>query len=177
MTANQSLGQNEAPVERVSTSAPLPFDPADLAQSLRVNQAAFARMTGVSRQTVSMWVKKGKIKSVYPDGTLDPRRAAQEIICSTDNARIRAKVFKVATEDAQALRVRLAALGRDVQDWKAKYEGMEAHHLAFVAALIEAGVDETRIEYAAWLAAPGHDEDADEAPLPLFIVSPERSDT
>ena len=112
MTASQNLKQAEAGSRPVSTSAPLPFDPADLAQGVRVNQADFSRMCGVSRQTVSQWVKLGKIQAVYPDGSLDPFQAARDVIRNTDPARLRAKVFKVATEDAQALRARVAELER-----------------------------------------------------------------
>lgn len=93
----------------------LPFEPEDLAQGLRVSQADFARMCKVSRQTVSTWVKKGKIRSVFPDGTMDPRQAAREVIRNTDPARLRAKVFKVATEDSVQLRRRVADLERQLR--------------------------------------------------------------
>lgn len=179
VTANQSLGQNEAPVERVSTSAPLPFNPADLAQGVRVSQADFARMCGVSRQTVSRWVKLGKIKHTYPDGSLDPARAAREVIRNTDPTRLRAKVFRVATEDAQALRVRVADLERELAAAKAYID-------ALPQALRGIGLSEPQIECVEWMASGGEaadeDQDTEDAGaesgpgLPLFD-GPEPADT
>lgn len=155
----------------VSTSAPLAFDPADLAQGIRVTQADFARMTGVSRQTVSQWVRLGKIKTVYPDGRLDPLRAAREVIKNTNPAKLRAKVFKVATEDAQALRIRLAELEHR------HAEALRVHQ-NLIQALEDTGMPSIKVEYLLWLAQEGRrhgdpdPEDEDEAPapegLPLF---------
>lgn len=103
-------------VPGVPSTSPLPFEPEDLAQGLRVSQADFARMCKVSRQTVSTWVKKGKIRTVFPDGTLDPRQAAREVIRNTDPAKLRAKIFRVATEDSAQLRKRVAHLERQLQE-------------------------------------------------------------
>lgn len=153
----------------VSTSAPLAFDPADLAQGIRVTQADFARMTGVSRQTVSQWVKLGKIKTVFPDGRLDPVRAAREVIRNTNPAKLRAKVFKVAAEDAQALRIRLADLERR------HAEALRVHR-GLIQALEDTGMPGSQVEYLLWLAQEGlrhgDPDPEDEAPapegLPLF---------
>jgi len=165
---------------RPSTSAPLPFDPADLARSIRVNQATFAKMAGVSRQTVSVWVRSGKIKSTFPDGSLDPQQAAREIIQNTDPARLRARVFKIASEDAQALRRRLSAASSEASTWRDKYEALASFHAGFVAALLESGVDALKIEYAEWLAGGGQDapdveatspdEEPEPPALPLFAA-------
>lgn len=148
MTASQNLKQAEAGSRPVSTSAPLPFDPADLAQGVRVNQADFSRMCGVSRQTVSQWVKLGKIQAVYPDGSLDPFQAARDVIRNTDPARLRAKVFKVATEDAQALRARVAELER-------KHAAAVAYSDNLIQALRDTGTPTHQIEYLEWLAETG----------------------
>lgn len=166
------MGEAEPP-SRVSTSAPLPFDPVSLAQGVRVRPADFARMTGVSRQTVSQWMKKGKIRSIYPDGSLDPVRAAQDVIRNTDPAKLRAKVFKVATEDAHALRQRVTALEADAKDWRAECQRLEQYLQDFSACLLEGGVSVVLIDYANWWAAGGKDAPADpdetEAqPGPLF---------
>ena len=146
----------------MSTSAPLPFDPADLAQGVRVNQADFARMCGVSRQTVSQWVKLGKIKHTYPDGTLDPARAAREVIRNTDPARLRAKVFKVANEDAQALRARVAELERKltaaqalrarISELERKLNAAEGYYYNLIQALADIGVPFPHLCYLEWLA-------------------------
>lgn len=81
----------------------LSFDPESLAQGIRVRPAQFARMCGVSRQTVSQWVKRGLV-TLFPDGTLDPSVAAKRVIQNTDPARLRARIFKDAT--------------KSVEDWK-----------------------------------------------------------
>lgn len=114
MTTKPNDAENRQLPGTPSTSL-LPFEPEDLAQGLRVSQADFARMCKVSRQTVSTWVKKGKIRSLFPDGTMDPRQAAREVIRNTDPARLRAKVFKVATEDSMQLRRRVADLERQLR--------------------------------------------------------------
>lgn len=74
----------------------LPFDPANLAQGIRVRPAEFSRMCDVSRQTVSRWVKNGVVL-LYPDGTLNPADAAKRVIGYTDPAKLRARIFKDAT--------------------------------------------------------------------------------
>lgn len=180
MTTRPNTHPEEPAAALASTSPALPFDPADLAQGLRVNQAAFARMCEVSRQTVSVWVRTGKIRAIYPDGTLDPARAAREVIRNTDPARLRAKVFKVATEDAQALRARVAGLERELA-------AARAYIAALPQALREVGLSELQIEYVEWLASGGEatDEDdqdteeqgaAEEPVMPLFDA-PETADT
>lgn len=179
MTTRPNTHPEQPAAGLASTSPALPFDPADLAQGLRVNQAAFARMCEVSRQTVSVWVRTGKIRAIYPDGTLDPARAAREVIRNTDPARLRAKVFKVATEDAQALRARVAGLERELS-------AARAYIAALPQALREVGLSELQIEYVEWLASGGEatDEDdlapedqgaAEEPALPLFD-GPETAD-
>jgi len=180
MTTRPNTYPEQLAAGLASISPALPFDPADLAQGLRVTQADFARMCKVSRQTVSQWVKLGKIKHTYPDGTLDPARAAREVIRNTDPARLRAKVFKVATEDAQALRVRVASLEKDLAT-------ASAYIAALPQALREVGLSGLQIEYVEWLAGGGEaaDEDdqapadqgaAEEPALPLFDGS-EPADT
>ena len=179
MTPNKNTEQEGAESLPVSTSVPLPFDPVDLAQGVRVNQADFSRMCGVSRQTVSQWVKLGKIKAVYPDGSLDPFQAARDVIRNTDPARLRAKIFKVATEDAQSLRVRVATLERELSAAKAYIE-------ALPHALRSIGLSELQIECVEWLASGGaaadedqdtEDKGAEAGPgMPLFD-GPEPADT
>ena len=164
MTTPPHTHTQEPAAAGASTSAPLPFEPADLAQGVRVTQADFARMTGVSRQTVSQWVKLGKIRAVYPDGSLDPARAAREVIKNTDPARLRAKIFRVATEDAQALRGRVATLERELDAAKAYIE-------ALINALPGMGISDIQIEYLEWLAtgeSVNTEEDSEPPALPLF---------
>lgn len=136
MTTKPNNAENGQLPGAPSTSL-LPFEPEDLAQGLRVSQADFARMCKVSRQTVSTWVKKGKIRSVFPDGTMDPRQAAREVIRNTDPARLRAKVFKVATEDSVQLRRRVVDLERQLRasQEQATYHAERLHR--FVEVLIQ----------------------------------------
>ena len=166
MTTQPNTHTQEPAAAGASTSAPLPFEPADLAQGVRVTQADFARMTGVSRQTVSQWVKLGKIRSVYPDGRLDPARAAREVIKNTEPGKLRARLFKVAAEDAAALRTR-------AMDLQHQLDEALAYIAAIPAALREAGLTEAQIEYVEWCAGEGRnapdDPDCDDLEgLPLF---------
>lgn len=84
-------------------SLSIEFDPAYLAQGIRVRPAQFARMCRVTRQTVSQWVKRGLVQ-LYPDGTLDPAAAAKRLIAGTDPARLRARIFR--------------DLAKSIDDWK-----------------------------------------------------------
>lgn len=86
----------------------LPFDPADLV-ALRVSPAQFARMCDVSKQSVSQWIKQGKV-TLGPDGKLDPAKASREIFERTDPSRLRARVFKSAMEGRDDLRGRVRKL-------------------------------------------------------------------
>lgn len=90
----------------------LPFDPADLV-ALRVSPAQFARMCEVSKQSVSQWIKQGKV-TLGPDGKLDPAKAAREVFERTDPARLRARVFKSAMSSRDDLRTRVRALEADL---------------------------------------------------------------
>lgn len=185
MTTDESIKVGRASSDSASTS-PLPlFEPGDLAQELRVRQADFARMCGVSRQTVSTWVRKGKIRSLFPDGTFNPQQAAREVIKSTDPARLRAKIFRIASEDAAALRRRVSDLGREVASRDVRYQELAAVFEAFQRLLVErkswicaeAGARfETEIAETvamAWCEVQ-HPEGADDQPddeaagLPLF---------
>ncbi len=103
----------------MTTTEFLPFDPAELTENIRVRPAHFARMCKVSRQTVSQWIKSGKI-SLYPDGTLDPAKAASAIVTKTDPTRLRAKVFRLAVDDAAALRKRIAVIEAELADAKGR---------------------------------------------------------
>ncbi len=86
----------------------LPFNPADLV-ALRVSPAQFARMCEVSKQSVSQWIKQGKV-TLGPDGKLDPAKASREIFERTDPGRLRARVFKSAMEGRDDLRSRVRHL-------------------------------------------------------------------
>lgn len=94
----------------------LPFDPKDLV-AMRVRPADFARMCSVSKQTVSVWIKKGTV-TLGPDGLLDPSKAARDVLQRTDPARIRARVFKLASATYEELRERIKALEAELSELK-----------------------------------------------------------
>lgn len=60
--------------------------------NLRVLRSEFARMMGVSKPTVTEWVKAGWI-TVGADGRIDPRQAVASLLKHRDPARIRSKVL------------------------------------------------------------------------------------
>lgn len=125
---------------QTTDQAPLGFDWRDMAK-LRVRPAEFARMVAVSRQTVSQWIATGKV-TLGADGRLDPAQAAKQVIANSDPSRLRARVFKAATEDADSLRQRIAALEaqlRGARERVAYLEGFnqsqEWHHEFFIKLL------------------------------------------
>ena len=108
----------------MSKPSTLPFDQETLAQGIRVRPAQFARMCEVSKQAVSQWIAQGKI-TLYPDGTLDPAKAAREVINNSDPLRLRAKVFKAASSDVGALRKEIAALTQKLESANKRNEYLD----------------------------------------------------
>lgn len=95
----------------------LSFSPGDMA-GMRVKPAELARMFDVSKQTVSQWIKKGVITK-GPDGLIDPRRAAKEVMHRADADRLRARIFRGAADAA-------AKLQRDNEDLLRRVAELEA---------------------------------------------------
>lgn len=101
----------------------LPFPAADLDRSaLRMRPADFARLLEVSKQTVSQWVKAGKI-TLRPDGLLDPRAAVRQLVRTSDPARLRSRVLAPILAEVRAAQAReaglldtVAGLRRDLAD-------------------------------------------------------------
>lgn len=116
----------------------LSFSWADMAP-VRIRPAEFARLLGVSRQTVSKWIEKG-IVTLLPDGRLDPVRAIRDVIRKADPATIRARLFREAMRSEQesiaaSLRAkdeRIAALVAELResasDSDGWYERLEMFH-------------------------------------------------
>lgn len=80
--------------------------------NLRVLRSELARMLGVSKPTVSEWVKAGWI-TLGADGRIDPRQAVASLLRHRDPARIRSKVLAplisdIAGRDREIERQRLA---------------------------------------------------------------------
>lgn len=108
MTRPAELVTCDACPVRRSTS--LPFDMADMI-AVRLLPAQFARVVGVSKQSVSKWIHAGKV-TLGPDGRLDPAKALQEVLKNTAPTRLRARMFRQAMEGADAMRVEIRALQR-----------------------------------------------------------------
>lgn len=95
--------------ERVDIDRGPPLFP-DLGTSgLRVTRAQFAVLMGTSRQTVSVWVRKGWI-TLGSDNRCDPRAAVAELLRHADPTRVRARVLEPLTRELEALRKRVVEL-------------------------------------------------------------------
>lgn len=90
----------------------LPFDPKDML-GIRVRPAGYAAMCGVSRQSVSQWVKKGWI-TLGPDGLLDPVMATRQLLAHADPTRFRARLFRDVTATMGELHARIQSLEAEV---------------------------------------------------------------
>lgn len=86
----------------------LPFAPADVA-GLRLLPAELSRFLGVSKQTVSRWIKSGKVR-IGPDGRVDPVDAVRGVVASTDLDKLRARILRAAAEPVEAMRERVERL-------------------------------------------------------------------
>ncbi len=121
MTSETQHAPNGAPEQRPSL---LPFDPVDLV-ALRVLPAEFARMLGVSKQTVSQWIKRG-IVTLGPDGRLDPKIATRQYMQRIDPAKQRARVLKQAGASLDELRARVRTLESELAQERAYGESRES---------------------------------------------------
>jgi predicted transcriptional regulator len=88
-------------------SLSLPFDAAEM-MSVRLLPVEFARLLGVSKQSVSRWIKAGKV-TLGVDGRLDPTKATRELLNKADLGRLRVRILKAAVADTKDM---MAAFGR-----------------------------------------------------------------
>lgn len=92
----------------------LPFAKDELATNgPRLRPSELARLLGVSRQSVSEWIKAGKVK-LGSDGRLDPRKAVADVLRAGDPARLRARVLAPLAAEIAALRARVAHLTHEL---------------------------------------------------------------
>lgn len=84
---------------------------------LRVRPAEFARMLGVSRQSVSRWIASGKV-TLGTDGKLDPIEGYRQVTRNTDPARVRARFLRLAASGEAGLRKRVEELEKAVEFWR-----------------------------------------------------------
>jgi hypothetical protein len=87
---------------------------------VRVLPAEFARLMGVSKQTVSRWIGESKMTVNHLDGRLDVQTAVQQVPRNTDPGRMRARVLRVAIGDVQQLRAAAAMADERVEAVKAE---------------------------------------------------------
>jgi hypothetical protein len=95
-------------IEGNTQAGSLPFL-GDVPELLRVRvlPAEFARILGVSKQSVSRWIKAGKVTLTF-DGRIDVQRGVQQVLRNTDPGQLRARVLRQAVEDVQQLREAVA---------------------------------------------------------------------
>lgn len=74
---------------------------------VRILPAQFARALGVSKQSVSRWVRDGWV-TLAADGRLDPTIAIGQLLRRCDPGRLRARWLRQAVSDVQDLRDNLA---------------------------------------------------------------------
>ena len=135
----------------------LPFSEDELATNgPRLRPAELARLLGVSRQSVSEWVKGGKVK-LGSDGRLDPRKAVGDVLRAGDPARLRARVLAPFAAEIAALRARVAHLAHELAACEEEREFHEGVGVEFSEQL-------SQIEALA-LSLPGISDDAQAALL------------
>ena len=84
-----------------------------------MRQADFARLMGVSKQTVSQWVKAGKVR-LDLEGFLEPRAAVRQLLKSSDPARLRSRVLAPILAELRDAQAREAALLAQVTELRAQ---------------------------------------------------------
>lgn len=95
--------------EPESTINEIPFDSSNLTEYLRIRPVQFAKICGVSKNAVSIWIKNGRI-TLLPDGTLNPQKAASELIANSDAKKLRTKLFKNLVDDVEGYKKTINAL-------------------------------------------------------------------
>lgn len=115
VTIDSGEAENEREKDKQSL---LPFAEGALL-SVRLLPAEFSRIVGVSKQTVSRWVRAGKV-TLGVDGRLDPAKAMRELLSKGDPGRFRARLFRQAISDVNDLRANSARAGVAEQELEAE---------------------------------------------------------
>jgi hypothetical protein len=128
--------QNQAPAtsEKAQSSLPLLADSAALLR-VRVLPAEFARLIGVSKQSVSRWIADGKITINALDGRLDVQAATEQLLRTSDAGRMRSRVLKAAVASVSQLRQsaaeaddRIAEVQADLDALRARYADLDERY-------------------------------------------------
>jgi hypothetical protein len=129
--------QNQAPAtpEKTQSSLPLLADSAALLR-VRVLPAEFARLIGVSKQSVSRWIAEGKITINALDGRLDVQAATEQLLRTSDAGRMRSRVLKAAVVSVCELRqsaaeadTRIAEVQAELDAAHARYADLEQRYI------------------------------------------------
>lgn len=92
---------------------------------VRILPAQFARALGVSKQSVSRWVRDGWV-TLAADGRLDPVVAIGQLLRRCDPGRLRARWLRQAITDVQTLREAAALADQRVAAVEAKLQAAQA---------------------------------------------------
>lgn len=92
---------------------------------IRVRPVEFARLAGVSRQSVSRWIRGGVI-ALGLDGRLDPSEAMRMLLARGDPARMRASVLRTAARELGDLRAQAEQLQAAVAAREAALRDLQA---------------------------------------------------
>lgn len=105
----------DSKAENVGKSLSLGFESSEDAMlaGIRARPADLARLFDVTKQTVSNWVKDGRI-ILGVDGRVDPRVAVSRLIATGDPARLRAVFLKPLVTELADARRRIAGLEQAV---------------------------------------------------------------
>ena len=129
----------DTPRNSAGEQPPLPFAEAELeSNGPRLRPAELARLMGVSRQSVSEWIKLKKIR-VGADGRVDPRQAVADMLKSNDPARLRARLLVPFAKEIAALRAQVAKLTHELKECEEMREFFEgsADELAAMISRVE----------------------------------------
>lgn len=163
MTTDHNLTGSEA--NPAPGSLPFLADTPELLR-VRVLPSEFARIVGVSKQSVSRWVRAGKVTLTF-DGRIDVQRGVQQVLRNTDPGQLRARVLRQAVEDVRqlrdtvanvetreaALRAQLEEAQRQAAHWERGFDryGRAEEHLARL--LLQGARRLRAMPPAAWPAA------------------------
>lgn len=138
--------QNSEQPENQSTLGGVPSKNDLLNHAVRVRPVDFAKICGVSKQAVSAWIKEGKI-TIYPDGTLDPKKAAKEYIQNSDPARVKASIFKVITDDVDTLKKEIQQLNAKISEQKNYIGVLVGAFETIITTIRDCAIDEDDFDY------------------------------